>query len=88
MILLAEGKYIEGPVAFDLSKALWFQVTKKAIRIIFPDSEIAHVVELGTELSDEEKEQLAYYISILKNRDEVTELKKLLKAVKKEEGQK
>ncbi len=82
MILLTKARYTGGIECIDFSRVDWFEVSTKIIRVIFPNSEFAHVIELGVDLTDKQKEQLAYYISILKNKDDVTELNELLKAIK------
>ena len=87
MILLCKGKYVQDIQAIDLSRADWFEVAKKLIRVIFPGSDWAHIVEFDTELSDEEQEQLAYNLASIKNENGIVRIEDMIKAVKKE-GQK
>ena len=81
MILITESKY---PTCIDLSGACIIEISKKILKIIYPNSEF-YVVELKTELSDEQREQLAYYLSVMKNKDEVVDLRKLMKTLKERE---
>lgn len=87
MILLHKHKTSKSSIlAIDFSKALWFAVESNAIRLFYEGAELGYTVYLKDMLSDEEKEQLAYYLSVMKNKDDVMELEKLIKAVKKEAG--
>ena len=80
MILIKKRSRFDEIVCIDLTNAYAIEISKKILRIIYPNSEF-YVVELKTELSDEQREQLAYYLSVMKNKEEVINFEKVLETI-------
>lgn len=78
MILIKKSKF--GIACIDLTNAYAIEVSRRILRILY-DSDFVYMIELETELSDEQREQLAYYLSVMKNTEEVTSFEKLLKTI-------